>query len=166
MTTRETPRRGFSLLEMAGVMGALTLVLLMLVTVLMAALRNEQVAARSTQRLLARAALADQFRADVARATAAPRTLGDLEAGPTCLILRLGDGEHLVYRFRERWLERSTAGEEGPFQRVPLGERDVTVEFGQEAGGRLLSLRLIDVPRSGGPQREFEVRAALGGDLR
>jgi type II secretory pathway pseudopilin PulG len=167
MMTRQRLGPGFSLLEMVGVMTALTLILLLLSTALTGALRSQQVAARVSQRLRAQAGVADQFRGDVARAASAPMSLGEMKADRACLILRLPDGKHILYRCRDGQLERSTnSGAEEQFRPIGLGDLNVAAEFGREADGTILSLRLIERARRGGEKQVVEVKAALGGDLR
>src|SRR5262245_19368299 len=96
---RTTSRAGFTLLEIALVMAAMGLVLLLLSAAMIGALRTQQLAIGVSNRVMAHGTLADQFRADVARAATAPESLGDQRADSTRLILRMSGGNHVVYEF-------------------------------------------------------------------
>jgi len=166
MTVRTARRSGFTLLEMAIVMVALGLVLLLVSATLVGSLRAERLTARVSHRLLTQAELADRFRADVAGATAAPVSLREWAAGPACLILAMPGGKHVVYRWHDDELERTeVAGKARSSRTLPLGD-DAAPEFARSADGRVLSLRLAEPPGRGGANRVVEVAAALGGDLR
>lgn len=158
-------RTGFTLIEMLTVMGALSVVMALGATLLLAAMRSDQVAASTLRGLAWRAELADQFRADVAAADTIPDRLGELARGPACLILHRPDGDHVVYRWREGQLERVVhAGGQETRWLVTVGE-NVVVEFGQPVGTRpLVTLRLVETPARG-VARRTEVSAALGGDV-
>src|SRR5438874_9061798 len=94
-------REGFTLIELLVVMSVLIMSLVLGATLLLAAMRADQAGAATLRRLAWRAELIDQFRADVARAAAAPERLGDLAAGPACLILQMPGGAHVVYRWQD-----------------------------------------------------------------
>jgi type II secretory pathway pseudopilin PulG len=158
-------RRGFTLLEILVVMASLGLVLLLIAAALVGAMQAQQTALKSSQQLISRSALADQFRSDVGRAAAAPEKLGDQAAGPQCLILKMADDRHVVYRWREGRLERSeTAGEVRSSRVLPVGDAIVAVEFGRSDGSRISSLRLIERLRPEAEKHVIEYVAALGGD--
>jgi prepilin-type N-terminal cleavage/methylation domain-containing protein len=160
------PRRGFTLVEMVVVLAALGLVLLLVAGILVGVLRTEQMVAGVSHRLTLESALADQFREDVALASAAPETLGEQTAGPELLILRLAEEKYILYCWHEGILERfEVAGTKMSAHPMPLGDDRVSVEFSRSAGGRVLSLRLVE-PGRGNQKREVEFAAALGGDLR
>ncbi len=159
-------RHGFTLLEVIVVMSMLVVVMLMISVVLVGTIRIQQQAMQMSQHLIARGALADQFRSDVARAAAAPKTFGVDSAGPACLILRMTDGKHIVYRWRKGQMERSQeAGGARSSQALPLGNPDANVEFDQSEKGRILTLRLIERSKRGGNKQVTEFAAALGGDF-
>jgi hypothetical protein len=135
---------------------------------LLGALRIEKASAGALQQLAARHTLADQFRADVALAAETPARWQEEVAGPDCLILRIDDRRHVVYRWQENQLTRSSfeAKEEHNYT-FPLGSPDApgAVEFGRSgAGGRLISLRHFTLLPSGDKRLAAEFSAALGGD--
>ncbi|HTK76189.1 MAG TPA: prepilin-type N-terminal cleavage/methylation domain-containing protein [Gemmataceae bacterium] len=166
MSTRG--RAGFTLLEMLVVIFAMSIAFGFGGTILLAALRIDQAGAATLRLMAWRTELADQFRSDVARADAAPQRLGELTAGPTCLILHRPDGGHIVYQWHDDGrLERIARAADGETRRVlPVGASNVTVEFGRGDGARpLMTLRLVETPPSGSARR-VEVSALLGGDLR
>jgi hypothetical protein len=160
-------RAGFTLLEVSVVMAAMIIALVLGATLLLAALRADQVGAATLRRLAWHAELTDQFRADVAGAVAAPDRLGALARGPDCLILRTPGGAHVIYQWRDGRLDRTVRTGENEVRRpVPVESEGVTVEFDRPAGDRpLITLRLVETPARGAPRRT-EVSAALGGDLR
>jgi len=167
MTVRPARRSGFTLLEMAIVLVALGLVLLLVSATLLGSLRAQRLTARVSHRLITQGELADRFRADVAGATAAPESLREWAAGPACLILAMPGGKHVVYRRHDDELERTeVAGKARSSRTLPLGDDRVAPEFARSADGRVLSLRLAEPPGRGGANRVVEVAAALGGDLR
>ena len=170
MMSRTTRRRaGFTLIEMLMVMFALAVVMAAGAAVLLTAMKSARVGAVTLQRVAWRTDLADQFGADVAAADAAPDRLGDLAAGPDCLILRCpaaGKPGYVVYQVREGRLVRveRDADKDGASRPVPTGVASVV--FSRPAGERpVLVLRLSETP-PGGTVRRSEVAAALGGDLR
>jgi prepilin-type N-terminal cleavage/methylation domain-containing protein len=166
-------RAGLSLIEVLVVMWALAIALLMGTALLVTVMRADQVSAATLRGLTGRAELADQFRTDVARAAAAPDSVGELTRGPSCLILRTPDGAHVIYQWRDGQLERivRTAGQETR-RPLPVGNQDWSAEFDRTGAGvsdpghrPLLTLRLVEAPAHG-PIRRTDVSAVLGGDLR
>src|SRR2546428_7182854 len=103
---RAVPRGGFTLIEVMVVMFAMTIAFGFGATLLLAALRIDQAGAATLRLMAWRTELADQFRADVARADAASERLGELTRGPACLILHRPDGTHVVYQWQDERLER------------------------------------------------------------
>jgi len=164
--TRTPPRFGYSLIEMLVVMFALTAVMGLGGAVLLTAMRADQVGAATLRGLTRHTELADQFRADVARAMEAPAKLGDLVAGPACLILHTG-AEHIIYRWNDGKLDRTVrTGSQETRRPIALASANATVEFSRPAGERpLLTVRVIESPPHG-MTRHVEVSAALGGDTR
>ena len=160
-------REAFTLLEMVLVMVTLSVVMLIAVAILTAIMKIGHAASDNYRALVVQSSLADQFRDDVARANAAPATLGKESAGPDCLILRLGKDRHLLYRWQAGRLERSELG--GSTQRKstwPLGNERVKPEFvrsGSEPA--VIGLRLVET-RPHGSKQSVEFTAALGGDGR
>jgi prepilin-type N-terminal cleavage/methylation domain-containing protein len=162
-------RRGFTLIELLCVMILLGVVSGILTMLLLETVAVERTQGESYERRLVRKALADQFRADVARAEQAPPQWQQHQAGPQTLILRMKDGEHVLYRWKEEKLERRTfAGANEAVRHLPVGGDGVGVEFvrdGPDAG--LVRLRLLTL-REGRPLpgQALEIAAALGGDWR
>jgi hypothetical protein len=165
---RILPRRGFALVEMLAIMGAVGLALALGTAGLVGGFKVQQSVDDTHRRLTTRIALTDEFRADVARAVATRKELGDLEAGPTCLILRLADGSHVYYRWHKGSLERGTVpGPARPHGRS-ISPDGSAVEFRQGGpGGRLITLRVTETnPETGQVRLREDISAALGGDLR
>src|SRR5262245_5388038 len=106
-------RRGFSLIEMTVVMWAVGILMLVGVATLLGALQVQDSAAMAHQRLALQHELADQFRTDVAEAAAAPDNVDNLQASPTCLLLRMSDGRLVAYRWHQNELERSVSKDAG-----------------------------------------------------
>lgn len=167
MTRRTVSRRAFTLLEVATVMALLGVILALLGAATLGSLRTEELTAAVHHRLVAREAAAEQFRADVASASAAPKTWNDYTAGNTCLILERPDGSVLVYRWHQELLERMVVKKkESKPQIVSLGDDRAEVEFHRDADGRLLTLRLIELRGPKAVKHRLDLTAALGGDLR
>jgi prepilin-type N-terminal cleavage/methylation domain-containing protein len=160
------PRRAFTLLEMVVVMWALLILMLFGTTMLFGTMQAREAVGAAHQYQTQRSALADQFRTDVAVATAAPDSFGGEQAGPKCLVLRLGDGSHTIYRWEDGKLERrSIVDGKTSRQQIAVGRPSTTLEFGRE-GGRLLVLRLSEAPGQQVVVWPTVIEAALGGDLR
>jgi hypothetical protein len=151
---------------MCGVMAMVTLLLGLGMALLLTVMRADQVASATLRDLSRHGELADQFRADVARADAAPDRLGDLTASPECLILRTNT-EHVIYRWHGEKLDRTVRGD-GPETNRPvaLSKENMAVEFVRTAGGRpMITVRVTEsIPRAA--PRVTEIAAALGGDMR
>jgi len=164
---RRTSRTGFTLIEILVVMAVMTVALGLGTTLLLAAMRTDQVGTATLHRLSWRAQLADQFRADVAGAAAAPDRLGDRTAGPACLILRTPAGTHVVYQWQGAKLIR-IVGTGDTETRTPVvpDVPELSGEFIRTDGDRpLVTLKLVETPALG-TARRAEVAAAVGGDLR
>jgi len=166
---RVRKRSAFTLLEMLVVISVMSIAFGFGATILLAALRIDQAAAATLRLMAWRTELADQFRADVARADATPERLGELTRGPACLILHRPDGTHVIYQWQqdEARLERIVRAADAETRRVlPVGSANVTAEFARGDGDRpLMTLRLLEstpYPTT----RRVEVSAVLGGDLR
>jgi Tfp pilus assembly protein FimT len=163
MTRRRT---AFTLIEMLGVMAMLTMLLGFGMTLLLTAMRADQAASAMLRDLVRNAELADQFRTDVARADVAPERLGELTAGPTCLILGAGN-KHVIYQWKDHRLTRTERGA-GPetSRRVTINPENTTLEFSRNGGERsVITVRVVETPDRGAP-RTTEIAAALGGDTR
>jgi hypothetical protein len=158
-------RPGFSLLEMIAVMAGVTIATTLGIVILIGAFKVERSAAASLQRLNDRAGLADLFRDDVSAAVAVPEGLGDVQAGPTCLLLRQADGSHVVYRWTDNHLERGVLPEKAAPRPVTLGMSCDGAELLRGGPGqRLITLRLQETPGPSGVRRSHDISAALGGD--
>ena len=167
MTLRPTGRRrpGFSLLEMVVVLWALGIVAFLGTELIVAGCKTGGMSAAADTRAVLRGELAQQFRADVARADATPDKLGDAAAGPDCLILQLPGGTTVVYRWQSESLTRTErTGDREVRRPLPLTPTGLRVEFLRPKDG-LVTLRLTETPEMG-PARVADVAAALGGDLR
>src|SRR5262245_7800786 len=104
MTVRHRCRRGYTLVEMCVVMAGLIFLMTLLGATVWGTVRMQRTGEEVYRKHLARSALADQFRADVAHADAAPKTWSTFAAGPQCLILRQASTDeakpaelHIVY---------------------------------------------------------------------
>jgi len=160
-------RAGFTLIEMLSVMFVMSIAFGFGATILLAALRFDQAGAATLRLMAWRTELADQFRADVARADSTPERLGELSSGETCLILHWPDGTHVIYQGQEEVrLERIVRTAAGETRRVlPVGNANATVEVARGGGARpLITLRLVETTYR--MARRVDVVAALGGDLR
>jgi type II secretory pathway pseudopilin PulG len=167
MTQRRDRRAGFTLLEMIAVIWALTILLGFGMALILAAVRTNQVGAGTLRELSRRSELADQFRADVARADATPDKLGNWTAGPDCLILHVPDDSHIVYRWHNDQVERIVRTGKADVRRpIAVGPENTTVEFIRPGGARpVVVLRIAESPRPGVTWR-VDVAAALVGDFR
>lgn len=154
-----TARTGFTLMEVLLVMAVMAVVMGLLTTTWMAVLKMERASASALEQLRARHGLADQFRADVAEAMAAPERWQDETAGPACLILMMEKHRHIIYHWRDKRLMRSEyLKDRADPCPLPVGGA-TAVEFGW-TGEHLLTLRLL-APGRAAPA---EIVAALGGD--
>lgn len=166
--TMRRGRPGITLVELMVVIALLVVLMLLIGTTLWTAVRVEGADHAAFDRMSAQRMLADEFRADVRGAVAASAELGDLKAGPDCLILDMA-GRHVIYRWDGEQLRRiERAGEQESVRGVAIGGEWISVEFAVRDGGRVLSLRLLE-SRGVGPSRRnwpVEIAAALGGDRR
>lgn len=172
MLTETRPRSGFALVEMMVLIISLAAGMTLGGATLILALQTERAVDQTYHTLVQRRTLAEQFRTDVSRATATPeRTyLGEDEvfASPTCLILEGPGKQQVVYLWLSGHLERvQVKGGQALWQRLPVGAKAAGLELSQASGREsLITLRLKEATRNGGPARHFELSAALGGDWR
>jgi prepilin-type N-terminal cleavage/methylation domain-containing protein len=159
-------RRGFTLLEMVCVMILLVVVGGIMVLLLKETLDVESVQAEGYHKILRNNALADQFRADVAGAEAAPEAWGKYKSDARTLILRSRNG-HVVYlQQAETWLRRSLTENGASERALPVDGEDARVEFAH-AGPGLIRMRLFRMRGEEPlPGQTLNVDAALGGDRR
>jgi hypothetical protein len=149
-------------------MFALGVVMMLGTATLLGIIQMAQATTAGFDQQLQRSVLADEFRADVAQAADAPANMGEVTAGSTCLILRWADGRHIIYRWNNHELERSEVADSGTSRRrLSFGRAGAAVEFSRAGNDRrLIILRLRQPWGSSKRQRQLEIAAALGGDLR
>lgn len=158
-------RPGFTLLEMAMVLIALAVMLGVGVGIVAVGRQAGRLGDTVGKRVIWRTDLAEQFRADVARAKEAPEAFDEFAAGPACLILARPDGGRVVYRWAEGKLTRiERAGGKDMLLPLPTLPAKLTGEFARDGG--LISLRLSEPTKYNGPPRRADISAALGGDVR
>jgi type II secretory pathway pseudopilin PulG len=166
--SRPVVRRGFTLTEIVVVIWGLGICLLIGGALIVTTMKANRAGEAAMNRLSVREALANQFRADVARAETAPERLGDLTAGPACLLLQTPRGSSVVYCWQDDKLERIDRDGDGRemLQRVPVGPTVTAIEFIRSGGkAALITLRISEVSGRG-PTRRAELSAALGGEQR
>jgi hypothetical protein len=153
-------RRAFYLLELVVIMAALQVFLAIVVGLLWAAIRVERSTAADFERTLIQGHLADQFRTDVAGATAA-----EIPADLRRVVLVNPGAPTISYDWDGEKLQRSAGASR---QILPLGVEQAGVEFIRTADGRLVTLRLSETrgPASARRTERIEITAALGGDVR
>jgi len=160
-------RFGFSLIEVLTIMFALAVALSLGATLLVTAMRADQVGAANLRELQRRSGLADQFREDVARSKEAPAQLGAWQAGESCIILKISDDLSIVYQWQNGQLDRIEQFAERENRRpIPVGSEFLRVEFRRSTSDpALVTLRLIEAPPYG-VARTTDISACLGGDVR
>ena len=162
--------RGFTLIEMVAVISMLAVFILVIAATLWGAVKVERADSAAFHRMTVQVQLADQFRADVHHAIECPDSFRELSASPSCLILKMEENRHAVYRSAEQRLTRTEfVGAEERTLHLPAGGDRVSVQFGRlVADAPIVWLRLIESRGAGSSRRDWpvEVRAALGGDIR
>jgi hypothetical protein len=133
---------------------------------LVGSLKIEKATAEAYDRLRLRMALADQFRSDVSRATAAPNQLGKTKSGPACLVLSMPDGKHVIYRWADGRLYRSeVAGSREAERPTPVGPECKSIEFTRTGDGRrLITMRLTYASARRAVTGICDIMASLAGD--
>jgi hypothetical protein len=141
----------------------LGMVLMLTTIVLAGTLRIQKASQLSLERTSARSALADQFRADVARSQAIPASLGDFKAGDRCLVLR-DNKATIAYRCQAQSIERFELAADGTVLRsTRLGPQEMEVRFSRRGPeGRLIMLSLGQNSKK--PGHPWIIQATLGGD--
>ncbi len=168
MTRKIESRRGFTLIELMCVMTVLAVVTTSLALLIRETLKAQNLQAESFDRLLQSKVLADQFRADVARAEDAPDGWKQYVASTETLILQMKDQHHVVYVWSDGKLDRYQFGKGAENGRTLPVSGQVGLEFVRAApDAQLLRLRLSTL-RDGKvvPGQALEIAAALGGDWR
>jgi hypothetical protein len=156
------------LVEVLVVMAGLSVAVMFGTVLILTTLKTEQTAEAAADRVSRRQELARQFRDDVAQAESAPDKLGDLTAGPACLILRTPSGSAVVYQWQKEdgVLERiQRIGDKETHKQIPIGLKETGVEFVRPGELGVFTLRISEQPKNG-PARRSDLSAALGGNLR
>jgi type II secretory pathway pseudopilin PulG len=157
---RGAKRAGYTLLEMTAVMALLAAVLGLGMALILTVMRADHMASRTVRELTRHAELADQFRADVARAIEAT-------VDGSRLSLSYAGGGQVVYRWHDGMLDRTVrVGDTETRRPININPENMSVEFVRPAGERaIVTVRTIEWPPHGSP-RIAEISAALGGDAR
>jgi hypothetical protein len=148
-------------------MMGLSVVLLLGTSIIWGGIKLQKTGRNAQQRVNLRGMLADQFRADVASAAAAPDSLQQWQAGPACLILMMTDGRHVVYQWDGKQLLRwdNSKGSSKIPQRLSLDSSCKGITFQRSVtGNQVISLTLTEV--NGAIDHQAELVAVLGGDRR
>jgi len=161
-------RSGLSLLEMSAVFVFLGVLMLVMSGTLVGALKVQQSAANVFHSLAVQKQLANEFRGDVGQALAAPDKLDNESAGPDCVILRMDQDRHVIYRWKDSRVERTEVKDSRKsVRRLPAGDYWVKVAFARKGNERpMVSLRLIESRPPSDVKHIVEIAAALGGDRR
>ena len=162
-------RPGFTLLEALVAMAVFTLILGVCVALVVGLLDTHAAGVRALERTVAVGLLADQFRADVAAAEAAPPKAGEYVAAADTLILQRPGGALVVYRIADGEVRRLEPGaKEAADVPFTLGGEATAVEFRRDDAGRTLTLRWSHTRGTGkaAVRTAIDVAAVLGGDLR
>ena len=161
-------RPGWSLIEALVVMVLLVVLGTTLALLMRESLEAERIQAVSYDRLQQSKTLADEFRADVARAEKAPAEWQDYAASPTTLILKMKGDHHVVYVWNEKTLTRLAFEGDKKDSRVLQVPERTQPEFTRAApDSKVVRFRLVTVhlgKAKAGQTLEFA--AAVGGDWR
>jgi prepilin-type N-terminal cleavage/methylation domain-containing protein len=161
-------RRAYTLIEILVVMSVLALLMGLLMMTLFGIIRIEKGSRAALDRLSREALVADQFRDDVTQASATPARWQKETAGPTCLILRMSDGRHVVYLWKDNQLLRSEFSNAGKLvRRHPLANGIGKATFCRMCPSEpMLTLRLVELRERRGKESTLEIAAVLGGERR
>jgi len=168
MNVTKEKRSGIFLSELLCVMAILAIVMTMLVLLLNETMHTERMQAQNYDRLQYCKALADQFRADVARAEESLDQWNDYLADSTTLILKMKEGEHVLYFWHDNVLTRlAIKNQEETERALPVAVETEVAFLRPAVDAKLVRLRLTPV-RHGRviDGQAIEFAAALGGDLR
>jgi prepilin-type N-terminal cleavage/methylation domain-containing protein len=158
-------RRGVTLIEILCVIVLLAVVTAVLMLLINHTLEAQRIQSHSYETLQQSKALADQLRADVARAKSTLKQWREYTSDVDTLILRTTEEETIVYTKAEGGLLRIAAQNDQQLERpTPLPE-GTAIEFVQAE--RIIRVRLT--PARGGKAhagQSLEIAAALGGDWR
>jgi prepilin-type N-terminal cleavage/methylation domain-containing protein len=168
--TRRTRVRGFTLLEMIVVLALVSVLMLLIAASLWGAVKIERADAAVLARIQVQSQLADLFREDISSALECPDAVGETAAGPECLILKVGDGRHVVYRwYGDRLTRRELGGADETPRALSVGGEFIAAEFERgPADSRDVHLILRETRRPVPSRSNWTLRisAALGGDQR
>lgn len=163
----DRPRAGFTLLELIVVMWALGFLMLVGALLVVAALKTDQSARNTVNRLSQHSQLADRFRADVARAEGAafPKEPEQQRETPSSLVLRMSEKHHVMYLWKDGHIDRVEEADSKSYQQFSVGNDCADVEFlWTDLNNPVLTLRLIRTSKEG--SSVLDISAALRGDLR
>jgi len=168
MSRKKKKRSGIMLSELLCVIAVLAILLAMLVLLLNETMHTERMQAQSYDRLQHCKALADQFRADVARAEKSLDQWNDYLAGDATLILQMKNDEHVLYFWHENVLTRLAIKDQEETERaLPVAVETEVAFLRPAADAKLLRLRLTPMRHGRVIEGQaIEFAAALGGDLR
>ena len=159
--TRNPKRRGVTLIEILCALVLLAVVTGVLAVLITHTLEAQRIQASSYERLHQGKTLADQFRADVARAKKVLEQWGDDAAGPDTLILQMEEAKVIVYKTSERGVDRVPSPKTQETERLlPLPE-GTGVEFIKDDA--VIRMRLTPMRQKA---QALEIAAALAGDWR
>lgn len=160
-------RRGFTLLEMIIVMGAMGVALAMGLALILTANGAARLGETTSGQMARRTELARQFREDVARAKQLPEEFDKYRAGPECLILNLAEGLTVVYQRTSEAMNRiECRGGQESIRQLPFAQAETNLQFTRPKGASgVVTLRLTETRNRLGTTTE-EIAAAPGGDLR
>jgi hypothetical protein len=149
---------------MVGVLTLISLFLLVGAATLAGILKIGRAAADDLQTLMAQKVLADQFRADVARARTAPDNVEDFRAGPSCLILQGPKDQSIVYHWEAGKLQRAERKAGKWFEnRMAIGPH-MQPQFDRSGPNQHVVVLRLRETRNGMVRDRLEIAAALGGD--
>jgi hypothetical protein len=133
-------------------------------------LQVERVQAEGFDRIMQNNALADQFRADVAQALAAPLEWQQYKADKRTLILSAPDIGEVVYILNGDNVLRRLFHNDGKISEhtLPVGGESVSAKFDRSAQNPKLLRLLVHGTRAGTPLegQTLAIAVALGGDQR
>jgi type II secretory pathway component PulJ len=160
-------RPGYVFLDVLVLLALLGVVMALSMAILRGAQRMIQASAAQERHLLARAELAELFRADVASARTTLDALGDDQASDQCLLLELADGRCIRYRWADGLLKRALIGKDSALPTDRVATPLLTIESASFSRRDGTARPLVELRwRERGQPREVVIRVALGGDLR
>jgi type II secretory pathway pseudopilin PulG len=161
-------RRAITLLEILVSIVLIGVLCSVLALIMNHTMQTQRLQAATFDRLQQSRALAEQFRADVARAKKAPDKQDEYVADEETLILQMNDNDYVVYLWRDGALKRLAFDNGNSTERPVPAPFGMNLEFLRPKGeDKLVRLRLTPVvqgrPLTG---QSIDFAAALGGDWR